>query len=391
MKKYLSDVMASLEPSATEEVDNVVARMRREGVTDIVSLGVGEPCFDTPDNIKQAACDALWKGATKYQPTAGSYELREAISLKLSRENGIQADVDDIIVTAGGKFAIYLSFQAVLQPGDQIMLLDPAWVTYEPAAKMAGAEVIRIPTKAEAGFQPDLEAVRRALNPSVKLIVVNSPCNPTGALFDQTVLRALARITQENGSLLLSDEVYEYQVYDGECYSPGSEFDHIITVNAFSKSHAMTGWRLGYVTAPKEILEGMIKIYQHSTSCVTAFAQHGAIEALTSDESKQAAMQMREGYRERRELMLTLIDRSDFFELKATPQGAFYCFPSYRLDMSSVDLAKALLEEVHVATVPGGAFGVCGEGYLRLSYATSMELISEGFERMNEFFRRYSK
>jgi aspartate aminotransferase len=388
-RNILSQVIEQLEPSATEEVDNTVKRMKQSGVDDIVSLGVGEPCFDTPDNIKKAACDALWAGETKYQPTAGSYELREEICKKFERENGIKVGVDDIIVTAGGKFSIYLAFQAVLQKGDQIMLLDPAWVTYEPAAKMAGADVIRVPTDSTRGFQPDLAAIRKAMNPAVKILVVNSPCNPTGALFEKSAVKELAKITRENGALLLSDEVYEYQVYDGEFYSPASEFDNVITVNAFSKSHAMTGWRLGYMTGPKEVLEGMIKIYQHSTSCVTAFAQNGAIEALRSEVSRQAVEEMTKGYAERRTLMIKLIEESEFFELGNEPRGAFYCFPSYRMDIRSLELSKALLEKVHVATVPGAAFGACGEGYLRFSYATSTELISEGFERMGTFFRRY--
>jgi len=389
IEKMLSKVIEQLEPSATEEVDNAVKRMKQSGVDDIVSLGVGEPCFDTPDNIKKAACDALWAGETKYQPTAGSYELREEICKKFERENGIKVGVDDIIVTAGGKFSIYLAFQAVLEKGDQIMLLDPAWVTYEPAAKIAGADVVRVPTDSTRGFQPDLAAIRKAMNPAVKILVVNSPCNPTGALFEKSAIKELAKITRENRALLLSDEVYEYQVYDGELYSPASEFDNVITVNAFSKSHAMTGWRLGYMTGPKEVLEGMIKIYQHSTSCVTAFAQNGALEALRSEVSRQAVEEMTKGYAERRAVMIKLIEESEFFELTNEPQGAFYCFPSYRMDIPSLELSKALLEKVHVATLPGAAFGACGEGYLRFSYATSTELISEGFERMGTFFRRY--
>jgi aspartate/methionine/tyrosine aminotransferase len=202
------------------------------------------------------------------------------------------------------------------------------------------------------------------------------------------VIREITEIAREHNALILSDEVYEYQVYEVEHYSPASEFDHVITVNSFSKSHAMTGWRLGYVTGPKEILEGMIKIYQHSTSCVTAFAQHGAIEALRAGASRQAAKQMLEGYRERRAVMMRLIEQSDFFDLRCPPQGAFYCFPSYRLNIPSLKLSKALLEEVHVATVPGVAFGTCGEGYLRLSYATSPDHMVEAFKRMDTFFRR---
>lgn len=387
-RDILSEKVASLEPSATEEVENTVKRMQQVGITDIVSLGVGEPCFDTPDNIKRAASHALWAGETKYQPTAGSYELREEICKKLKQENGIQVGVDDVVVTLGGKFAIYLAFQALLQEGDQVMILDPAWVTYAPAVMMTGADVVRVATDPAKGFQPDVKTIRRAMNPAIKIIVVNSPCNPTGAVFHRSVIREIAEIAREHNTLILSDEVYEYQVYESEHYSPASEFNHVITVNSFSKSHAMTGWRLGYATGPKEILEGMIKIYQHSTSCVTAFAQHGAIEALRAEASRQAAKQMLEAYRERRAVMMRLIEQSDFFDLRCLPQGAFYCFPSYRLNIPSLELSKALLEEVHVATVPGAAFGTCGEGHLRLSYATSPDHIVEAFERMDTFFGR---
>lgn len=390
-RNMLSKVIAQLEPSATEEVDNAVKRMRQEGVNDIISLGAGEPCFDTPDNIKKAASEALWAGETKYQPTAGSYELREEICKKLKRENGIQVGVDDVVVTAGGKFAIYLGFQALLQEGDQVMILDPAWVSYEPAARMTGAGVVRVATDVARGFQPDLDAIRKAVNDTVKIIVVNSPCNPTGAFFEKSAIQEIAEIAREHDALLLSDEVYEYQLYEGEHYSPASEFDHVITVNSFSKSHAMTGWRLGYVTGPKEVLEGMIKIYQHSTSSVTAFAQNGAVEALRSEASRQAAQQMVEGYRERRAVMMRLIEESEFFQLRSTPQGAFYCFPSYRPDVPSVELAKELLDEVHVATVAGAAFGACGEGHLRLSYATSTDHIAEAFERMETFGNKTRK
>lgn len=268
------------------------------------------------------------------------------------------------------------------------MLLDPAWVSFESAAEIAGAKVIRVPTDEKSGFHPDLDAIRKAMKKSVRIIVVNSPCNPTGAVYDKSEIRKVAEIAEENGSLLLSDETYEYLVYEGEHYSPGSEYDHVITVNAFSKSHAMTGWRLGYVTAPKEVLEGMIKIYQHSVSCVTAFAQAGAVEALRSEASRKAAKEMVEGYRERRAVMMELIEKSEFFECGIMPRGAFYCFPSYRPTIPSVEFAKALLEEAHVATVPGAAFGQCGEGHLRFSYATSTESIVEAFRRMEDFLRR---
>jgi aspartate/methionine/tyrosine aminotransferase len=233
-----------------------------------------------------------------------------------------------------------------------------------------------------------LENIKRAIEPGVKIIVVNSPCNPTGAVFSRDTIRQLAELARGNHALLLSDEVYEYQLYEGQHYSVASEFDNVITVNAFSKSYAMTGWRLGYATGPKEVLEGMLKIYQHSTTCVTAFAQYGALEALNSEESKKAVEIMRNGYLARRHLMTDLIEKSEFFTLGGVPEGAFYCFVSYNLNLPSFELAKRLLRKAHVATVPGVAFGKCGEEHLRLSYAASEEDIRETFRRMENYFRK---
>lgn len=388
MNVEIAKKISNLDPSATEELDNKVKKMEQNGVDDIISLGVGEPYFDTPENIKKAAWNSLKEGKTNYEPTAGDHELRKEIAKKFKRDNDIDADVEDIIVTPGAKFSIYLAFETVLEEGDQVMLLEPAWVTYEPVAHLNGAEVIRVPTDKEEGFQPDIEAVKEAMTEKVKIIVINSPCNPTGAVYEASRIREITELAEENNAWVLSDEPYEFQVYEGEHFSPGSEYDNVITVNAFSKSHAMTGWRLGYCTAPKEILGGMIKIYQHSATCVNSFSQSGAIEALRSEESKKAIEEMTQGYRVRREKMIELIEKSDFLELHSEPEGAFYCFPSYKLDKPSMDFSKELLEEAHVATVPGAAFGESGEGHLRLSYSTSLENIEEAFERIEDYFRR---
>jgi aspartate aminotransferase len=378
--------VANLELSATDEVDNIVKRMQQAGIQGIISLGGGEPCFDTPENIKQAAYRALVTGKTKYEPTSGDYQLRVEISKKLERENRIRTGPDDIIVTPGGKFAVYLAFQAVLEPGDRVMLLEPAWVSYKSMAQLAGAEVLTVECRADNGFVPDLDVLRAAMDRSVRFIVISSPCNPTGAVYDRATMRGIAEIAQEFGALVLSDEVYEYLLYEGEQYSPASEYENVVTVNSFSKSYAMTGWRLGYVTAPRAVLDGMIKIYQHSATCVTAFAQAGAIEALTNPESQRASRQMMAGYRERRDLTMQLLNGSEFLDC-VPPQGAFYCFPSYRLEIPSLQFATELLEEAHVATVPGSAFGQCGEGYLRLCYSTSKENLVQAFDRIESFIR----
>lgn len=388
MNYKLAQKVVDLELSATDEVDNIVKRMRRSGITDIISLGGGEPCFDTPQNIKQAALEALWAGKTKYEPTTGDYELRDEIGKKMTRENGIDVGSDEVIVTPGGKFAIYLAFQAVLQPGDRVMIIEPAWVSYTSMAQLAGADVVSVECDPANGFEPNLDDVKAAMDDSVRFVVVNSPNNPTGAVYDASTLRGIAEIAQRHGALVLSDEVYEYMIYQGEHYSPGSEFENVVTVNGFSKSYAMTGWRLGYATGPKNVLEGMTKIYQHSATCVTAFAQAGAIEALTNEASKQASDEMMAGYRERCDLTVELLGQSEFFDC-VIPRGAFYAFPSYKLDRASLEFATQLLDQAHVATVPGAAFGQCGEGFLRLCYSTSRANLEEAFDRIDAFIRKH--
>jgi aspartate aminotransferase len=382
MEIHLAEKVEKLELSATDEVDNVVKRMKQEGITDIIPFGGGEPCFDTPANIVRAAQRAVEQGKTKYEPTTGDPELRDLIANKFRNENGIPVTSDDIVVTPGGKFAIYLAFQALLSPGDQVMLLDPAWVSYKSMAQMASAGTIHIPSLSVNNFQPDIDLVKKSINPSVKIVVINTPNNPTGAVFDKTTIRQIVELAKANGSLVLCDEVYEYLLYEGQHYSAASEYDNVITVNSFSKSHAMTGWRLGYVTGPQTALEGMIKVYQHSATCVTAFAQAGAIEALKNDESKRASQAMVKGYRDRRDLIVKLLQESKHFDC-FNPEGAFYVFPSYKVKMPGLDLANLLLSRAHVATVPGSAFGTCGEGHLRLCYSTSLENIIEGVRRIN--------
>lgn len=389
MREKLATRIVCLERSATEAIENKVKLMRRDGVRDIVSLGVGEPCFNTPPNIVRAAQKALQDGQTKYQPTAGDFALREEICRKLKEKNGIQVGVEDVIVTPGAKFAIFLAFQVLIEPGDKVIVLCPAWGSHSAIPKMFGAEIIHVCTSEADGYQPDLKAIKRAMDSSVKCIILNSPCNPTGAVYDKTIIRSIVECARDSGAFVLSDEVYEALVYEGEHFSPGSEYDNVITVSGFSKTYAMTGWRLGYVTAPREIIQEMIKIYQHSVSCVTAFAQAGAIEALRSQESQQAVDQMVEHYRRKRRLMIELLERSEFFHCHPG-QGAFYLFPSYVVRRNSLDLAQELLEKAHVATIPGAGFGECGEYHLRLSYSTTDEAIVEAFSRMEEYFKQYA-
>ncbi len=383
----IAQKLATLERSATDEIDNIVRRMAMKGITDIISFGGGEPCYDTPVNIQEAAIQALRSGKTKYEPTCGDYQLREEICAKLQRKNRIITTPENIVVTPGGKFAAYLTFQTLLEPGDKVMLLEPAWVSYESMARLAGADIVHIPSKEENGFLPDLDDIARSMDPSVRIVVINSPCNPTGAVYPPDLIKDIARIAERHGAVVVSDEIYEDIIYKGVHYSPGADFQNVITLNGFSKSFAMTGWRLGYLNAPLEIVEGMIKIYQHSATCVNSFAQGGAIEALRSEESASATRMMAEGYRERCELISALMQDTGFFT-GFVPQGAFYSFPSYTLKKSSLEMATLLLEEAHVATVPGSAFGACGEGHLRFAYSTSKENIVEAFRRISILFKK---
>jgi aspartate aminotransferase len=378
----LSGKVNSLERSATDEIDNVVKEMKRAGITDIISFGGGEPVFDTPEVAVNATIAALRAGKTKYEPTAGDYELREEISKKLKRQNRIDVPPEQVVVTPGGKFALYLAFQAVLEPGDKVVVIEPAWVSYAPMATLAGAEVVHVPTFERDHWQPDMARLRAAMDRHVRFVVVNSPCNPTGAVYPPALIRDIARLAEQYGALVVSDEIYEDMIYTGEHYSPAADFENVITVNGFSKCFAMTGWRLGYVAAPPEIVEGMIKIYQHSATCVNAFAQAGAVEALRSPEARQETLRMTAGYRERGELITRLLNESGLFRAEM-PAGAFYSFPAFAFHKSSLEVANLLLQKAHIATVPGSAFGACGEGYLRLSYSTSKEAIVEAFERIH--------
>jgi len=378
--------LSVLSSSVTDQASNIAKELQRAG-TDVISLCDGEPKFDTPRNIKEAACKALDAGKTKYGPTGGIPELRNLICEKLAHDNGITAKAENVLVTPGGKFPVFLTFLTLLNPGDRVVLIDPSWVTYAEALKLSEGEAIRVALRDEDGFQPDLAELGRAVaGPRVKLVVVNSPCNPTGAVFSKSTLREIARLAGRQGALVLSDEIYEHLVYEGEHYSPGSEFDNIITVNGFSKPYAMTGWRIGYVTAPREIIEGMKKICSHSVTCVPEFVQAGAVEALSSKESERARDGMVEEYRDRRNVMMSKIQASNYFDC-VMPHGTIYAFPSFHWRGSSIEFSTMLLEKAHVATVPGIAFGEPGEGHVRMEYTPTGERILEAFERIEKALR----
>ena len=372
--RSLSGKIAGIPPSATIEISNAAKRMAQEGV-DVISLSIGEPDFDTPAHIKDACIDALRRGETHYAPSAGIPELTGAIADKITRENGFSAKPDEVIVTCGAKDAIYEAMEAVLNPGDEVLILDPSWVSYEPCARIAGANA-RHHALSSATFQVD-DTLLSAVNPRTRMIVVNSPSNPSGAVLNMDSLRLIADICRDNDIFALSDEIYEKLVYGKMPVSIASLPDmaeRTITINGFSKAYAMTGWRLGYAVAPRPIVRQMEKVQQHTISHPTTFAMFGAVAALRGPQDCVEAM--RREFERRRDFIIPAL--SDLGYATAPADGAFYAYVNVGGD--DMAIARSWLHDAHVAVTPGAAFGT--PGWLRVSYATSMANLKEAVQRI---------
>jgi len=368
-----------VEPSATLAISNKAAQLEAEGV-DVVDLSVGEPDFDTPENIKRAAERAMAEGKTGYTPSKGIPELREAIARKLAGTDLDHYGPENVMVTPGGKQALFEVFQTLIDDGDEVVLLDPAWVSYEAMAKIAGATLERVDT-AQYDFRLEdaLGDLNGAVGDDTDLLVVNSPGNPHGAVYTESALRGVRDLAVEHDVIVISDEIYEKIVYDASFTSLGSlegMRDRTVTVNGFSKAYAMTGWRLGYFAAPEEIVAQAGKIHSHSVSCATNFVQHAGVEALRNTD--EAVEEMAAAFHERRDMLVELL--SDYGVSVPTPQGAFYMM----LPVADDDQAwcERAIEDAHVATVPGSAFGT--PGYARVSYANSTERLREAVERLDD-------
>ena len=367
--RSLSEKIAAIAPSATIEISNAAKRMAQEGV-DVISLSIGEPDFDTPDHIKEACIAALRRGETHYAPSTGIPALTKAIAEKLTRENGIPATPDEVIVTCGAKDAIYEAMEAVLNPGDEVLILDPSWVSYEPCARLTGA-VARHHALSTETFQVD-DTLLEAVGTRTKMIVVNSPSNPSGAVLDEASIRLVADICRDHDLYALSDEIYEKLVYGKEHVSlaslPGMA-ERTITVNGFSKAYAMTGWRIGYAVAPRPVIRQMEKVQQHTISHPTTFAMFGAVAAIEGPQDCVEAM--RREFERRRDYLIPAL--RDLGYATAPADGAFYAYVKVAGD--DMAIARSWLRDAHVAVTPGTAFGT--PGWLRLSYATSMENLKE--------------
>jgi len=371
-------------PSATLAIDAQYKQMLSEG-KDVVGFGAGEPDFDTPDNVKQAALAAMKKGQTKYTSVSGINELRDAIATKLKRENGVDCSRDNVVVSCGGKHALMNALYSVVNPGEEVILPVPYWVTYDEQIRLADGKAVLCPTEK---LQIKAELVEKAITPKTKAIIINSPCNPTGAVIERAELKKIARLAADKEIFLLSDEVYEHFIYgDEEHLSPASLGDdirqHTIIVNSVSKTYAMTGWRIGYTASTKELATLMGNLQSHQTSNPSSIAQWAAVEALNGPQD--SVQMMKKAFDERRKSIVKRLNEMPNISCPM-PAGAFYVFPDIsRTGMTSSRFCERLLKEAGVAVVPGSAFGA--DGHIRLSYATSMEYIMKGMEKMEKFVK----
>ncbi|MGD1716787.1 pyridoxal phosphate-dependent aminotransferase [Dapis sp. BLCC M172] len=378
-------------PSLTLAISAKAKAMRAEGI-DVCSFSAGEPDFDTPEHIKLAAQKALEAGKTKYGPAAGEPKLREAIAQKLSRENGLNYKAENIIVTNGGKHSLFNLMLALIEPGDEVIIPAPYWLSYPDMVKLAGGEPIILTTGAETGYKVTPEQLRQAITDKTKLFVLNSPSNPTGMVYQPAEIKALAEVIVEKDILVVSDEIYEKIIYDDVKHlSIGAVssdiFKNTIISNGFAKAYSMTGWRIGYLAAPVELINATVKIQSHSTSNVCTFAQYGAIAALES--SQDCVEQMRQAFAQRREIIYQLLNGIPGLSC-TQPEGAFYMFVNIsKISNSSLEFCNALLEQENVAVIPGVAFGA--DDHIRISYATDLATIEKGMARLDKFVRSISK
>ena len=375
-------------PSLTLEIAARAKALQAEG-RDICSLSAGEPDFDTPEFIRQAAHEALNQGFTRYGPAAGDPELRAAIADKLTRENGVATAAQEVMITNGGKQAIYNLFQVLLNPGDQVLIPSPYWLSYPEIASLAGADVVTIPSSPADGFQLNLEQLEAAITTKSRLLVLNTPGNPTGRVMSREELLALAELLRRHPQLLvMSDEIYEYLLAEGHTHHSLAALapdlkDRCFTVNGFAKGWAMTGWRLGYLAGHADVIRAAGALQSQSTSNVCSFAQRGALAAIQG--SRQCVIEMAESYNRRRTLLVSGLQAMEGITLVA-PEGAFYAFPQLPEHISdSMEFCRRALETEGLAVVPGAAFGE--PRCIRLSCAVSRETISDGLDRLTRLLR----
>ncbi len=372
----------SIESSPTVHIGDLIAEMKARGEK-VLSLAIGEPDFPTPAHIVEAAKKALDEGYTKYTPAPGIRELREAIAEKSQKENRIPAKPENVLV-APAKHTLFMTCMALLDSGDEAIIPDPGWVSYAPMVTLAGARPVPVRAADEEGFVPSADAVAEAVTSHTRILMLNSPSNPAGSVYSGDEMKTLADLAVDRDLILVSDEIYEKILYEGEHVSPaslGGMFDRTVTVNGFSKTYSMTGWRLGWFVAPTLLFKEISKVQEHTITCATAFAQKAGVAALRGPTAPLEAM-VKE-FRARREIVLKALAKIEGAST-SRPSGAFYAFPRIDVPIDSSALSEHILKDASVAVTPGSAFGVAGEGHLRISYAASRETIVEGLRRITE-------
>jgi aspartate/methionine/tyrosine aminotransferase len=388
--KNLNAQFDALRQSPTVAMFDRVSALKASGRR-IIALQVGDPDFPTPGPVMDVALKAMRDGLIHYAPSRGFLDVRQAAAAKLNRDNGVSYDPEtEILVTHGGIHAYYLAMQSILNPGDDVLVPDPSWATHGNMARMLHGNVIRVPAPAENGFIPDFESWAKALTPNSRVIVLNYPSNPTGAYPTHDYLQRLQSFAAAHNLWIVSDEVYE-NLYYGEKPTSAAAFEgakeRTILVDSLSKTYAMTGWRVGYLAAPRAVTENALKASQNSITCVAPFVQKAAAFALTDPGVQEAAADMRAAYARRREMIMRIAHELESEKVLVRPaQGAFYFFLDFRpLKLTSLEICERILEEAGVGLVPGSAFGGYGEGFVRMTIAASDENVEEGFRKIVEW------
>ena len=380
----VSNAVKNVLPSATIDLLNKESKLRSEGKK-IISFSLGEPDFPTPKPIIDYACQKMYEGKTHYTPSSGIRELREKIAEKYNKENGLNISEKNVIVTPT-KFALYISFLTLLNPGDEVLIPNPGWVSYIEMAHLVGARPVYYDLNEDNEFQIDAENLMNKINEKTRAIVINTPSNPTGSILNLDSLKILVDLATDKDLYIISDEIYEKLIFEGKhtsIASLGDIFYKTITVNGFSKSHAMTGLRIGSLIADEKLINYMDNVQQHTLTCAPSFSQYAALKALDDAEDSK---KMVEEFKKRRDIIYSGISSIDVFSVKK-PNATFYIFPKFSYNnLNSMEMANLLLDNLNISVVPGIAFGPNGEFHLRFSFSNSIENIKEAIDRMKSFF-----
>ena len=385
---FISKNLVDIVPSASMNISEKVKEFKRKGV-DLIDLGIGEPDFDTPAHIKDAACAAIKDNKTHYTHSRGVIELRHAITDKLNSENNLMYNPEaEVIVTPGAKQAIFYTLIGILDKGDEVLIPEPFWLSYPDMVKLAGGIPVPVASSADNQFKPSIEKLESMVSDRTKGLILNNPVNPTGALWEKDDLCGIASFAEKHNLMVISDEIYEKIVFDNKKRVsigslPGMK-ERTITVNGFSKAYAMTGWRIAYLAGPKDIVSQIAKVQQHTATCPSSISQHAALAALKGPQEE--VKYMVKEYRNRRDFLIQGIKEIAPFSC-FEPKGTFYLFLNIKnLKISSLEVSMLLLEELKIATVPGSSYGISGEGYLRLSFAISTSELGRVIERLKNRF-----